>query len=648
MQKLVTWFVAWGALVSIAIAAPQMNCDGYTLDRLPLVPDGNIRVLQQSSRNRTGENADMGYYLYENERGEKVIFDSLGPGCVKNMWGTCLHDDAVCHFYFGDETTPRISCNMKELFAGKCPYFQPPTTSYLESGYFRGPQLVANSFTPIPFEKRLRIAVSGELMYHHTIYELYRPGSYAPKDLVDAQGTLNPDAMPPGLLRAFEKQGTDPKADRGTEVLKIAADGTWEHTRQEGAGSIRRLTIDMPADTEFLRDVELRIRFDDEPFAQVNVPLGMLFANAYKPHAMEALPIRMEMARDGRVRGHCYFPMPYWKSFEISLVGPRDGQVVNFELALSKDVYPKSKTGYFCTTYRRGQTEYSRDWLFGQAYGRGWFLGVTQSMQYDRYWEGDERFYVDDSGSPAFNGTGSEDYHLCCYWPNLHFTLPFGGSVGNIREEAPEDALPNRIPSSYYRFHLEAPIPFHRSLRAYIEHGPDSDVVSQYRSVSFFYVAKGEGLIQTDMLDVGSPANEAAHGYHCSPESETVELAAEYEGTFDQVTRSDEGRIHRGGPIEFTVAIESENNGVKLRRRLDQKQGRHMAKVFVDGQLAGTWYFADHNEHKRWADDDFEIAPALTRDKDRLKIRIEPQPLDGDQAGVYSDFRYRVFSYVDE
>ena len=646
MRLLPISLIVLGLIASTVVAADQMNVNGYSLDRLPLVPDGNIRVLQQSSRNRTGENADLGYYLYENERGEKVIFDSLGPGCVKNMWGTCLHDNAVCHFYFGDEKTPRISCNMKDLFRGKSPYFKSPVTSYQEAGQFRGLQRVANSFTPIPFEKRLRITVSGELMYHHTIYELYRPGSYEPKDFVDANGTLNPTAMPESLQRAFQRQGEDPKIDQGSELLEIVANEKWEQTRHEGAGSIRRLTIDMPADLEVMQNVELRIRFDEAPVAQVNAPLGMLFANAYKPRAMKALPIKMEPPEDGRIRGHCYFPMPYWRSFEISLHGPHDGKGIRSELALSKEVYPKQQTGYFCTISRRGQTTYGWDWLFGQAYGRGCFLGATQSMQYGRYWEGDERFYVDDSRSPSFNGTGSEDYHLCCYWPNIHFTLPFGGSVGNIKEEAPEERLPNRIPCSYYRFHLEAPIPFHRSMKAYIEHGPNSDVASQYRSVAFFYVAAGEGLRLTDMLDVGNPTSESSHAYRCPKSCEVTTLDAQYEGTFDQATLSDTGRLHGDAPVEFTIATDPKNSGVKLRRRLDQKQARHMANVFVDGRLAGKWYFADHNEHKRWADDDFEIAPQFTTGKDKLTIRIEPLPLTGDQTGRYSDFRYWSFSYV--
>ena len=53
------------------------------------------------------------------------------------------------------------------------------------------------------------------------------------------------------------------------------------------------------------------------------------------------------------------------------------------------------------------------------------------------------------------------------------------------------------VPASYFRYHLEAPIPFLASVDARIQHGGRSDVLSEYRSLGIAYLRKAERLVQT-------------------------------------------------------------------------------------------------------------------------------------------------------
>ena len=106
----------------------------------------------------------------------------------------------------------------------------------------------------------------------------------------------------------------------------------------------------------------------------------------------------------------------------------------------------------------------------------------------------------------------------------------------------------------------------------------------------------------------------------------------------------DDGRMHSGGEITFTVAVAPDNSGVRLRRRLDQKFGRQAADVYVDGQPAGTWYHADQNEFLRWHDSEFDLPPELTRGKSELKMRLAVKSDEG--YGPFTDFRYEVLSYT--
>jgi len=634
------WFSLFVPSTTQASDRPQFNTVGYSLEHLPVLPR-HIKVMQFSSRNRTGENRDAQHILYKNENGHSVIFDALGPGCVKSIWSTHVDPALVLHFYFNEDTQPGLSVNAIDFFKGKHPCFPAPLTSYDVAGLWRERRRVGNCFIPIGFKNRLRIATSGSpVTFYHIIYESYVPGTYEPVDYLSQDGTLNPVShIPDSLKYACEKTLDRKKTTRADKILTGS-----NHIKHTGAGSITSLSVNMPADRAFINTARLHIKFDNARFEQVAAPIGMLIANAYKPHKMKSLPIIVQEPSNNRFKADIYFPMPFWEGFELRVHEVKNPSVLKIQAAISNKPYPKENTGYFTTYFHRGNVTYTRDWVLGRGFGWGWYVGAVQSMQHYIYCEGDERIYVDDAASPAFNGTGSEDYYLCCFWPNAHFNLPFGGCVGGGTEVV-RDGDPS-IPSSYYRFHLEAPVPFYQSINALIEHGSNSNTHSYYKSVSFCYVKDGPILLQTDMIDVGNSASEKFHEYVCG-ESKAVELSSQYEGDLDLVTVTDNGRIHEGGTIRFKVALDKKNRGVRLRRRLDQKQARHMAKVYVDGQFAAKWYYADHNDHKRWADWEFEIPEQFTKGKDSIEVRIEPIeiPRSYDKSGKFSDFRYWVYCY---
>jgi hypothetical protein len=71
-------------------------------------------------------------------------------------------------------------------------------------------------------------------------------------------------------------------------------------------------------------------------------------------------------------------------------------------------------------------------------------------MMNSHYCEGNEHFVLDGAVSPQWNGTGTEDYYLACFWPNPDFDTPLGCVAGNIHEEGGGD-LPGayHVPSSY-------------------------------------------------------------------------------------------------------------------------------------------------------------------------------------------------------
>jgi hypothetical protein len=191
------------------------------LEKLLRVPP-QVQVLQISSHNKTGANGDANWPLYKDSRGDDVIFDSAGPGCVRSMWGTAFDPAAVLQFYFDGEKEPRLRLNILDFYKGRDPLFPPPLVSYEKRGMWGDEPLAGNSFVPIPFEKRLKISVKGESRFFHIVYETYPAGLQRRRQAAAALRPERPASGGPGL-REREVRGdmARPERQRGPALGRI-------------------------------------------------------------------------------------------------------------------------------------------------------------------------------------------------------------------------------------------------------------------------------------------------------------------------------------------------------------------------------------------------------------------------------------------
>jgi hypothetical protein len=100
------------------------------------------------------------------------------------------------------------------------------------------------------------------------------------------------------------------------------------------------------------------------------------------------------------------------------------------------------------------------------------------------YGEGDDMIFIDgDVWPPSLHGTGTEDYFNTAFSPAVKFdsnyhglTLPGGPNwSGKV---------------SYYRFHIEDPIHFLKSIRVTIEHGHNNHRSDDFSSTAYWYQAE--------------------------------------------------------------------------------------------------------------------------------------------------------------
>ena len=104
---------------------------------------------------------------------------------------------------------------------------------------------------------------------------------------------------------------------------------------------------------------------------------------------------------------------------------------------------------------------------------------------------------------------------------------------------------------------------------------------------------------------------------------------------------TDDGRAHKG-TSQFTMAINSANQGVFLKRRFDYGVGNQKATVSVNGQQAGTWFTSGSDAVNHWRDSTFFIPRSFTANKSSITVTITFVSSDID----WNEFTYWAYSVV--
>ncbi len=544
-----------------------------------------------------------------------VLFDAVGPGVIKAIWGLGGEDIRI-------EADGRtlVNASQDDFFEGRVPGFPAPLVrkACVASGPWK---CVAHyCFVPIGFGARCRITTRNPSPFYHVIAERSRDAARITP--------WRPDQDLGPLLAAWKDAGTDPKGWSNLHNVEGEVDpdpgAGAEILDVRGAGAVAALRVRLsPAARATLDSLWLCMDWDGGA-VDVEAPLGFFFGAGvrWQDVPSHALGIRGD-------EGYCFLPMPFWESARIRIEN-RSGAAagaVGFSLKWRPEPYPAERVGFFRTCFRAGATELGKDWVFLRAEGRGQFVGVVHRLIGGHYCEGDVRFHIDGSRSPAFYGTGSEDYYHQACWPNVDNHTPFHGCAGDVVEDAKK--VPGKtfydFPACYYRFHLEAPVRFQSSISCAIEHGGVNDTQSTYASLAYYYVRDEAGLRATDNVDFAAKGAPPVQGF--------------FEGDQDDVPATC-ALLETRAPLEATLAVDAANAGVRLRRVLDQSKSPQRCTVLVDGAAAGTWYDPDRNPYKCLAESDFEVPPALVRGKKSIRVTFTPED------GAWTIGELRAFSYT--
>jgi hypothetical protein len=423
----------------------------------------------------------------------------------------------------------------------------------------------------------------------------------------------------------------------------------YQITNQTFSGS-RTFTFPHPSSNaqQILDQTWLRITFDGESTPSVYAPIGSFFGmGQFGIAGVRALPVGIDQDQNLYV----YFPMPFQRSATVELVNQGSGVLsgVKYEIQHRLFTGDFDTIGYFKTFFNpQTPTQPGDDVLMLDTSGSGKFVGVTQSMQGPpsrAFLEGDERIYVDGNQTPVIQGTGTEDfYNGGYYFDHGTYSNPMSGNPLHQVQSIGGSDFDQTVA---YRFLLQDAVSFRNHIRVSIEHGPVDDVQADEWTLAYYYQLPSPpgtlpaGAVKTDVLDVGKSASELQHHYSIVGQTWAGQQTATYDGDFNDVAITDDGRADQGSS-EFDLTITPANQGVILRRRLDQGVADQRADLYVNGARVGTWYHAGGNSSHRWADDDFFIPSFFTAGLSSIHIRIQFISSSND----WNEFRYEAYSLL--
>lgn len=300
----------------------------------------------------------------------------------------------------------------------------------------------------------------------------------------------------------------------------------------QGAGTINHIwvTVDRQPRSELhhLRKIILRAWWDGEATPSIEVPIGDFFGIGHgKTRNFTSLPL--QMSPEGGRAFNCWFPMPFGRGARLTVTNECEAAEVLFYYYVDYEQYADSAQvdglGRFHAQWRRqnatdgwdyaaeaggsggrlGPREgYNRQLLFEgentdgagnyvllEAAGQGHYVGcnlnihnLRQTTAWNWYGEGDDMIFIDgEPWPPRLHGTGTEDYFNTAWCPTQEYSAPYHGIT--------LPGGPNWSGQiSLYRFHIEDPVHFQRSIKVTIEHGHANRRSDDFSSTAYWYQAE--------------------------------------------------------------------------------------------------------------------------------------------------------------
>ncbi len=270
-----------------------------------------------------------------------------------------------------------------------------------------------------------------------------------------------------------------PEAWSNWDNRRVQPGETYTLAELEGPGVIRHIWFTFPdSGASWIAatgcaapdEIVLRMYWDGAEEPAVEAPLGDFFAAGFgRRAAVRSVPVQVQ----GGDSYNCFWAMPFFKSAKITLTNESERVLtaLYYQIDYTREASLPPDTAYFCAQYRQEfPTQLGHDYLVADIdapEGGGHYVGTVMSVRSRSpqwFGEGDDKFYIDGEEAPSLWGTGTEDYFLNA-WGMEEETFPYFGVSrcdGWLADLGDSGTM--------YRWHIDDPVRFRKSLRFEIEH----------------------------------------------------------------------------------------------------------------------------------------------------------------------------------
>ncbi len=296
------------------------------------------------------------------------------------------------------------------------------------------------------------------------------------------------------------------------DFVRVEAGETKTLAEVSGAGIVKHIWITLACDDPMIRrNAVLRMFWDGEANPSVEAPLGDFFGQGWgEKYLYASLPLAAAPAGGNAL--NCYFPMPFGDGARIEIENQSDSLIPHFYYLCRLRGASQAASGRRWAVSMPGGTGKcpapKPDRVTGRTSGKRWAssrktrpMSATISLSTPKaqaimsastissnsptplwYGEGDDMFLMDGEPWPgSLHGTGTEDYFNSSWCPKELYAHPY---FGYARVNGETGFLGR---THCYRFHLEDPIYFQKSLRASIEHGHANSLTLDLATVAYWY-----------------------------------------------------------------------------------------------------------------------------------------------------------------
>ena len=271
---------------------------------------------------------------------------------------------------------------------------------------------------------------------------------------------------------------------------------------------MRHLYFSIWGGRHYLRDLVLRAYWDGSETPCVEVPFGDFFGLGHeRTRFFTSLMVTVnpgDLGVFGTYGFNSYFPMPFSNGARLTLSNEGDEPVVAvwYQLEFEKMTELPKNSGRFHASWNRENPTVAvgehtnttlhdgsnktgdENYVVLDAVGHGNLVGIFLNIDNTMgnwYGEGDDMIFIDgEVWPPSYHGTGTEEIFGGGAVPTDEFAGPYTGFhlIANLD-------FTGKV--SMYRFYVNDPVRFKKSIRMTIEHGHANNISNDYSSTAFWY-----------------------------------------------------------------------------------------------------------------------------------------------------------------